>query len=370
MHATRQCSWSAAGDAFAVIAALMTYTLVIVPQVRHELRRWEGIARSIPDPALREHALTTLGQKALNAEAAAVFGILAPRRSRTRVVMLMVAFQVLTDYLDTVSEQPAPDVLRNGIALHLALIDALRAQPPALDYYRHYARDDDGGYVERLVHACRQEFAALPAARAVRKAALAAARRCGEGQSHTHAAVRSGSQALARWAQHVPAGKDYLWWEVAAGASSSVPVHALLAAAADPRTSRAEAERIDAAYFPSIGALTVLLDNLVDRDDDVATGNHNYLGYYRSSSFAATRLAEICTAAATGVRTPRRARRHAAILAGVAGFYLSAREADTPYASVVKARIIERGDTALGPILAVMRIRRGLAARHARRSLA
>jgi hypothetical protein len=57
-----------------------------------------------------------------------------------------------------------------------------------------------------------------------------------------------------------------------------VPAHALLAAAADARTTAAEATRIDAAYFPSIGALTVLLDDLIDREEDLAGGEHNYLG--------------------------------------------------------------------------------------------
>ena len=57
-------------------------------------------------------------------------------------------------------------------------------------------------------------------------------------------------------------------------------VHALIAAAADPRTTAEEAELIDAAYFPPIGALTVLLDDLVDRDDDREAGQHNYLSYF------------------------------------------------------------------------------------------
>ena len=78
--------------------------------------------------------------------------------------------------------------------------------------------------------------------------------------------------------------------EVAAGASSSVAAHALIAAAADPDMTHAQAAAIDAAYNPPIGALTVLLDDLIDREADRGAGEHNYLGYYESDGEAAERL--------------------------------------------------------------------------------
>ena len=151
-----------------------------------------------------------------------------------------------------------------------------------------------------------------------------AARRCGEGQSHTHAAARTGVDELERWATRQQAAPGYLWWELAAGASSSVAAHALLAAAADRRTTAEEAELIDAVYFPPIGALTVLLDDLIDREDDLRTGQHNYLSYCaeRGAGGEPDRPARRPRQAAT-LRL-RGGRRHRAILAGVAGFYLSA----------------------------------------------
>ena len=94
--------------------------------------------------------------------------------------------------------------------------------------------------------------------------------RCGEGQSHTHAAAREGVDELEEWATCQQAAPGYLWWEVAAAALGGVD--ALLAAAAVRRTTAEEAELIDAVYFPPIGALTVLLDDLIDRDDDLRTG--------------------------------------------------------------------------------------------------
>ena len=135
-----------------------------------------------------------------------------------------------------------------------------------------------------------------------------AATRCGEGQSHTHAAVREGVDELEAWAARQQAAPGYLWWELAAGASSSVAVHALLAAAADRRTTAEEAELIDAVYFPPIGALTVLLDDLIDRDDDLKAGQHNYLSYCASQEQAANRIGLLADRArAATMRSARRA---------------------------------------------------------------
>ncbi|HYV16462.1 MAG TPA: DUF2600 family protein [Conexibacter sp.] len=343
-------------------ASLATYLLAIVPRVRTELGSWERVAAMIPNPALRAAALAALREKALNAEAAAVFATLVPRKRRSETTVLLVAFQTLTDYLDTISEQPAHDPLSNGIELHRALVDALRPAPGPIDYYRHHPHRDDGGYVELLARFCRERFHALPAAAAVHGMAQRAARRCGEGQSHTHAALHHGSATLAAWARSQTAS-GYHWWEIAAGASSSVAILALIAAAADPCTTHADAQRIDAAYFPSVGALTVLLDNLIDRDQDAVSGYHNYLGYYATGAVAACRLANIAERAERAVRSLRRSHRHAAIVAGVAGFYLSASEAHTPFAAPIRARVLDCSGDGAPLILALMRLRRRLAER-------
>lgn len=332
-----------------------------MPRVRSELAEWKAAAAAIPDLRLRAQALDALLAKALNAEAAAVFALLTPRAARRDAIALLVAYQVLTDYLDTLSEEPAADLLRNGTQLHLALQDALARDATTTDYYRHHPRRDDGDYAASLVAFCRARFGSLPSANAVRATALRAARRCGEGQSETHAALRDGPRRIAAWAELQPAGAGYRWWETAAGASSSVAVHALMAIAADPRTSAADAGLVDATYFPSIGALTVLLDNLVDRDADLAAGAHNYLRLYADNREAAERLAWIFGRAIERVETLRRHRsRHAAILAGVAGFYLSAPEAGTPYARPIATRIAAADVAGLPAVLGAMRLRRAL----------
>ncbi|HEV7615594.1 MAG TPA: DUF2600 family protein [Solirubrobacterales bacterium] len=352
-----------ARDAVAVASALAAYRGRVVPQVRGELMGWRRLTNSIPDPKLRAQARAAIDQKSLNVEATAVFATLPPRSHRAHALRAMVALQVAIDYLDSLGEQPAAEPLANGLQLHRALVAAVTPGADAEDWYRHHAQREDGGYLDALLAACQQGLAALPARAAVLASVQRAARRCGEGQSHTHAAAAaSSSQAgpgqLETWARSLGAPAVYRWWEVAAGASSSVAAHALIAAAADPATSPAEAELIDAAYFPPIGALTVLLDDLIDRDEDARAGAHSYIAYYRDGGDAANRLDLLAQLAGAALAPLRHRHRHAAILAGVVGFYLSAEQAETPYARPARARLLGSAGPAVRPIVAVMRRRR------------
>jgi tetraprenyl-beta-curcumene synthase len=349
---------TSARDVIAVGTALGVYRRSIVPRVRRELRRWEGVADAIPDPILRGHALAALREKGLNAEATAVFATLTPRASRDAAVRSMAAFQVAVDYLDSLGEQPAPDPLENGLQLHRALIDALSPGAPAADWYRLHPQGEDGGYLQTLVTACQETVLSLPSHAIALPLARRAAGRCGEGQSYTHATARGDVEGLEAWASRLEQPAGYLWWEVAAGASSSVAAHALIAAAADPGTTAEEAALIDAAYFPPIGALTVLLDDLIDLDDDVTSGAHNYTTYYTSNLAAADRLALITSRARAAAAKLRHGRRHAAILAGVAGFYLSTPGAATSYAAPIRSRIVESLGFAVRPILITRRLSR------------
>jgi hypothetical protein len=323
-----------------VVSALGVYRGRVVPRVRRELRGWREVAAAIPEPGARQSALEAIDEKGLNVEATAVFAILAPRRARPTAIRAMVALQVAIDYLDTLGEQDAPG---------------------------------DADYLDRLFGSYRESAQALPSYRAIGDPLERAVARCGEGQHHTHAAEHGGRAALEdthatergdraaleAWARAQSAPPVYRWWEVAAGASSSVAAHALIAAAADRRMSAAEAEAIDAAYFPSVGALTVLLDDLVDRDEDAAAGAHSYLAYYADSEDAAARLDLIAQLARAGLAGLRHHRRHAAILAGVVGFYLSAAAAEMPYALPTRERLLRSAGPAVQPIVALMRRRRG-----------
>lgn len=303
---------SAIREAGAAASALGAYLTTVLPRVRREL-----------------HELGPLSpEKEMNAEAVAVFATLAPRSERATVVRASVALQAAIDLRDNLEEADGESESAVGIR------------------------------IDRLDERWRQALATLPAENAVRAHLGRAVERCAQGQLHTHIAAREGAAPLRSWALTLEAPPDYRWWETAAGASSSVAAHALIAAAADPRTTAETGTLISEAYGLPVAALTVLLDDLVDRDADLAAGEHNYLRYYAGSDDAAERLALLAGRGEDLLAHLPACRRHRAILAGVAGFYLSATAADTPYAQPIRSRLLE----VLGPgtnlLTAFMRLRR------------
>ena len=88
-----------------------------------------------------------------------------------------------------------------------------------------------------------------------------------------------------------PKGGELEWWETAAGAGSSLAVHALIAAAAAPGLGATDDARdIGGAYYPWGGAAHSLLDSLVDREEDTGRGQRSLLDYYAMPAHAADRL--------------------------------------------------------------------------------
>jgi tetraprenyl-beta-curcumene synthase len=164
-----------------LLATLGLYEARVLPAVRRELESWRLAAAEIPDPELRRSAIAALTDKAANPEATAVFTTLAARPHRAAVLRASTALQVAVDYLDSLGEQATADPLRDGLQLHGALAAALTPGAGPGDWYRHHPVGEDGGYLERLVGACQEAVASLPAGDRVLPLARRAATRCGEG---------------------------------------------------------------------------------------------------------------------------------------------------------------------------------------------
>lgn len=353
-----------ARETYALLRMLSRYGLTVAGLVRRELRGWETCARAIPNPTLRTYAVAKLHDERLNAEAAATFACLVGPRHRATATRLMVAFEVMYDYLDGVTEQPVNHPLRNGRRLHRALTAAIDPDATsARDYYRHHPAQGDGGYLDQLIATCQTNLQRLPAAAVVRPLALRAAARCGEAQTRTHAVASLGRSQLARWAAR-QACEGFAWWECAAGATASLGVHALFAAAGRPSTTRPDAERIDAAYQPAICALATLLDSLIDHDHDVPGSDHRYVAYYATNSVAANRIARIAGEAATRARALPNGSSHGIIVVGIACFYLSAPGATGAFARPATNQVLQTVGPIASPIIAVLQHRRRRA-RHA-----
>jgi tetraprenyl-beta-curcumene synthase len=315
---------------------VLCHLLLVRPVLLSEYLRWQRAALQIPEEELRGLALASL-EKRGNIEGAALLATLAPSAHRRQTVTAQVAFQALYNYLDALSEQHFEDP--HAIAeAHEALLRALAplaSQPIAADRLR-----GDAAYVDGLVAACREAFEALPSHRAVTAPAVEAATRIVDFQSLNLAERDGGHEALSRWAEETtPAGSALDWWETAAAAGSSLPVHALIAAAADPRLSARQAQAVAAAYFPWIGALHSLLDSLVDREEDSALGRPSLLAPYRTPRALLAGLSALaCRAREASARLPA-PHAHRVIVTAMCSYYLSAPEARSDEARAVAASL-------------------------------
>jgi tetraprenyl-beta-curcumene synthase len=333
----------------ALVAVLTSYWATVFPLVRTELARWRTCAADIPDAEIRALALRTLDEESGLAEGAAIFATLVPGRSaRRQLVRLLVAWQVAYDYLDTIGEETTADRSCSDGDLYAILGIAL---DPAAGYRGHTS---DGGYLDRLVACCRASAATLPSFAAAGPLAVHAAERCAEGQAHTHAVASGGPEPFRAWALAQPGADGYRWWEVAAGAISSLAVHAILATAALPGATATDAARVDAAYFPSICALSTLLDSTIDAADDAGTLNHRCTAYYADAAQTSDRIEAITRAAAATARALPRGRGHAVILAGMTAYYAAAGWAGHEH---LHRRVASAVGLGTAPILWTLRLR-------------
>jgi tetraprenyl-beta-curcumene synthase len=337
---------------------VVRYVLRVLPQVSSELSQWRARAAEIPDPQLRRTARAALAKRG-NIEGAALFATLASAAHRRRTVRALVAFQTAYNYLDALSEIPGKDPIANGEQLHRALLTALHPGAPHIDYYAHNAHSEDGGYLRSILDACRDAVAHLPSYPALAPTARVAAARIVEFQALNLSELQGGHSPLQRWAtEATPAGSGLAWWETAAAAGSSLAVHALIAAAANPHREQSDASAIDRAYFPSIGALHSLLDSLVDRAEDRGSGQRSLLDYYRSSADAAIQLAGLATRARRATEVLPSPHAHRVILTAMCSYYLSAPECDTAEAWRTTAGLAETLGLPLNIAIRMFRSRR------------
>ncbi|HEX7290628.1 MAG TPA: DUF2600 family protein [Conexibacter sp.] len=340
---------------------LSIYWLRVFPRARSELQHWESRARLIPDPQLQALALAKLRDEGRCAEGVAAFALLAVASERAAIVRLCVAFEVMYDLIDGLGELPGADPLANNRRLARAFTAALDPTAPAGAIPR---APGDGGYLDELVAVCRGVLITLPAFPLVAAALRHAAERAGEAQSLNHGGTLMGDMApLMLWAAALGTPLGLRWWEAASAAAAPLGIYALCALASHPDATAAEAARVEAAYFPWIAGLLGILESLVDRDEDAAAGTLSYAAHYASPAAAAAATAAFAEHAARDVRLLRASAGHVVILAGMIATNLSHHGADDIVAQRAghAARVGVEGP--VGPLLALLRLRRRLAHR-------
>ena len=331
------------------------YWSSVAPLVRRLLQAWEARAVQISDPHLRELAVGKLRDERFNVEVAAMIATIAPVEHREQAVEAIVALQVMYDYLDALTEQPTADPIRDGLQQSGAFLDALSvAPPPQGDYYAHYSGFGDAGYLEELASTVRSALVDLPAVASVAPVLPGCAARCAEAQVRVHAVPEVGLTQLELWAEAEARDTELQWREWLFGAMGSVvAAHALIALAADQRSTSAQARQLDSTYL-SLCVLTTALDHLVDYEGDLLSGEASYLHLYSSREEMARRIVDVTRRVLERVRGTPNGAHHAMILSGVVAYYTSQPGAMGDFARPVTTHVRDQLRPLITPTLATL----------------
>lgn len=351
-------------------ATLQAWTLLLVasrelviglPKAAREMRRWRARAQTMVEPPLREDALAVLRGKRTQVDGAAMFSTLLLRHE-PRLLRLLVAYQLLIDFLDYASERgqlAEQDLLvgrRNGQRLHTGLLNALDTESPLVEHYAWHPWSDDGGFLRALVLACRDRTSSLPSYPLARPLAQQEATRAAEVLAINHIPDRRlRDQGLKAWAaRRFPAEQRLSWFESAAAVSGSLAIHALLVQAADPHASSWSIRQTYDVYLRRVALATAMLDSHADRLEDEACGGHSYVAHYGAGERA--ELCQIVKETMRAVRELPRGSRHAVLVGCMIAMYLSKDDARSPALAAQTRALLASGGLLVRGLLPALRI--------------
>ena len=325
--------------------------------VDRQVDGWRCRAAAIPDARLRAEALRGLNRRRGHIDGAALLWTLSPRRN-ARLLRLLVAYEVMQDYLDGVSEQGARAGAEDGTALFGAVADALDPDRSVRGgYYAALPWRDDGGYLAALVGACRADVRRLPSLSAVRPLLQRECSRTDVLWLNHLCDPRRRDEELRRWTERaLPAGSGLTWNELAAAASGWITTLVLLALAAETGVSAAVARATCDVYFPYVALSLTLLDSWADQFVDAEAGDHSYIAHYASREEAVRRLCTVVERAAGDVLTLPHGERHAVVLACMVALYATEDGVRTPALRPLTDRIVAAGGTLTRMLMLAMRL--------------
>jgi tetraprenyl-beta-curcumene synthase len=329
------------------------------------LRPWHRLAGCIPDAPIRQDALSAITSKRSHIDGAALFSALPHERDH-HLMRVLVAYQIMWDFLDSVNERGACAGMTNGLQLHLALTDALDPYQPPSNYYLHNFWRDDSNYLRMLVTTCREGCAQLPAYAGARPGVIHEAQRSQVCAINHHHDPLARDLALKAWVtSELPEAHEALWFELTAAASTDLTIFALLASTSEIRCPEDKRSRIVGAYFPWASSLAALLDSYVDQLEDALTGNHSYISHYATTEMATHHMSQLMDRCLREMASLQQGDKHILISACMFAMYLSKRSALSTARRETTMRLVIAGGTLtrlLHPILQLWRAVYGLSA--------
>jgi tetraprenyl-beta-curcumene synthase len=320
---------------------LLRFVRIVFPLVDSELAYWQQYASTHGTDELSKQALASISTKKFHCQGGSVYSLYKNVPTKD-FVKLVVALQTISDYLDNLCD-------RAGIAdetafrqLHLAMTDALDPDRPLNDYYAAYPYQDDGGYLQQLVTACRAEIAKLPSYHLVKAEALRQAGLYSELQTYKHLDPLVREEKMLSWINpHLTGYPEITAWEFAAATGSTLGMFMLCAAACNPSLTSRQANKIGEAYFPWINGLHILLDYFIDEAEDRQGGDLNFVSYYANSEETLARLTLFVKQARHQAASLPATAFTRTVLDGLLAMYLSDPKTEPPAQRIVRDKLLQ-----------------------------
>ena len=291
----------------------------IIPEANRNLASWERVAHQELEVPLRHQAVSSLTRKRFHAQGAASYALLTPAHWR-RLVSLTVALQTLSDYLDNLCDRMGIVDEKIFRRLHGAMAFW---HPLPDDIYQGLTAAKDRGYLAGLTRQCHQLSQTLPGWDKAQPHVADLLALYADLQVYKHLHPDQREVRLKEWhrpyAQRYP---DLLWNEFAAACGSTLAVFALLAAASG-EFGPGRVRQIHTSYFPTICAVHILLDYLIDQEEDKQQGELNFTSLYPCHAHCRERMCYLLKRAlALAVRLPE-SHFHLLVVKGLVAVYLS-----------------------------------------------
>ena len=336
------------------------YVNNVFPTVKSELDNWRLAAARHLEPRLAAAAQASIAEKSFHCLGGSIYA-LYPGVSTAAMIELIVAYQTISDYLDNLADSLGVQDERAFRRLHLAMTEALDPTVPISSYYAYYPFQEDRGYLPGLVNTCRQRVRQLPGYEAVRSHLLELAGFYVNLQTYKHLAVGEREERIRTWL-----GEQQDWypevtvWELAAATGSTLGIFCLLAAACQPHFDSKQANEIRGAYFPWVCGLHILLDYLIDRREDEATGQLNFVSYYVDDQAMTRGLENIFARAMRAMADLDHPDFHRTVVRGLLAMYLSDPKTKTPSLDSTVARLLRQGGVAARTLYQLCQVLRRL----------
>lgn len=302
--------------------AMARFLRTIVPLASQALAGIEQAAAQIPDPQLRDEALTSVRNKAYHVAGGCILATFLPPKAAKLYVDIIAPLETIYDYLDNLCDRH-PNVDPQAFpVLHWALADALDPMANRHDYYALGPRGDDGGYLTMLVERTQTNLRQVAGYEQLTSMFGEAATFYSELQTYKHLAADERRDACLAWyARHQKDFSNLEWFEFAAAAGSQFHVYVplYLMFAGQPGAVQACYD----AYFPPVSALHVLLDAFIDQAEDREHGELNLYDCYPDEPTARLRMAALAAWAHRAFSGLPRAENHRFLLRTMALFYLT-----------------------------------------------